>query len=336
MRFAVVDHDGLVVFHSDGTRSLQESFFKECEDDAALKSAVQELHDDLLTAYYLGRPTRMYITRLIGDGAFADPRWALVVFQDNAVLETLNLETLTLALIMFAAFGVARGAVSALLHFFAPSRWTKWFWPDDRKGWAYATVALVNAGVIALFVVDAGRLESMALLGRAAMLTAGAAIATYLIVTLMPASSRRTVVWRGFFWARATFLFVLAGVPAAACFQTAYDFETALLVKSERAHEDVDRAARSMRIGNRVVDRLALSTKRDSGFGIWDSIGIWDLGFGLGFEGGPANPESRNPESLIPNHESRLSTWSLRSGHRGSRASRDCASAALCSRCSAA
>ena len=262
MRFAVVDHDGLVVFHSDGTRSLQESFFKECEDDAALKSAVQELHDDLLTAYYLGRPTRMYITRLIGDGAFADPRWALVVFQDNAVLETLNLETLTLALIMFAAFGVVLGAVSALLHFFAPSRWTKWFWPDDRKGWAYATAALVDAGVIALFVVDAGRLESMALLGRAAMLTAGAAIATYLIVASMPASSRRTLVWREFFWARAAFLFVMAGVPAAACFQTAYDFETALLVKSERAHEDVDRAARSTRIGNRVVDRLALSTKR--------------------------------------------------------------------------
>src|SRR5205807_2040325 len=126
VRFAVVDHDGLVVFHSDGTRSLQESFFKECEDDAALKSAVQELHDDLLTAYYLGRPTRMYITRLIGDGAFANPLWALVVFQDNAVLETLNLETLTLALIMFAAFGVVLGAVSALLHFFAPSRRTKW------------------------------------------------------------------------------------------------------------------------------------------------------------------------------------------------------------------
>src|SRR5947199_658196 len=43
---------------------------------------------------------------------------------------------------------------------------------------------------------------------------------------------------------------------------------------------------------------------RDSGFGIRSGFGIWDLGFGLGFEGGPANPESRNPESLITNPDS--------------------------------
>src|SRR5947199_9799420 len=87
----------------------------------------------------------------------------------------------------------------------------------------------------------------------------------------------------------------MAGVRAAARVHMAYNFENALVMKGQCTLKDVDSAASSVRIGNRVVDRLALSTKRDSGFGIYDSIGIWDLGFGIGFEGGPANPESRIP-----------------------------------------
>lgn len=38
MRFAVVDRDGRVLFHSDANRSLNESFFQECDDDAALRA----------------------------------------------------------------------------------------------------------------------------------------------------------------------------------------------------------------------------------------------------------------------------------------------------------
>ena len=40
VRFAVLDRDGRVLFHSDGTRSVDESFFQECEDDPDLRSAV--------------------------------------------------------------------------------------------------------------------------------------------------------------------------------------------------------------------------------------------------------------------------------------------------------
>ena len=261
VRFAVIDSEGRVMYHADGARSLQESFFKECEDDPGLRSAVRGRRNASLTAYYLGRPMRMYVTPLFGTIPFSDPRWSLVVFQDNAVLDTLNLETLTLALVMFAAFGAVLAAGTALLHFHAPGgRRTKWFWPEERKAGAYVAAALVNAIAIVLFVIAASLLPAAPLLGTAAARTGSAAIATYLIITRSEPSSHRTIGWREFFWARAAFLFVIAGIPAVACFQAAYDFEMRLLVRSDQVHKKDDTKTRERRIRTRVVERLALSS----------------------------------------------------------------------------
>ena len=63
MQFAVIDEDGLVLFHSDPARGLQENFIQECEDDLTLRSIIFGRRGDFLTTSYRGRPHRLFVGR---------------------------------------------------------------------------------------------------------------------------------------------------------------------------------------------------------------------------------------------------------------------------------
>jgi hypothetical protein len=60
-QFAIVDKDGLVIFHSDFTRNLRENFFAETDQDMQIRSRVQMRAEGALGANYMGRSHRMYI-----------------------------------------------------------------------------------------------------------------------------------------------------------------------------------------------------------------------------------------------------------------------------------
>lgn len=252
MRFAVVDRTGRVLFHSDTNRRLNESFFQECEDDAALKAAVVGGASDTLTVSYLGRRHRLYVTPLEVAStfdSFSDPRWSLMVFQDSLVLETVNLETLTEAAAAFIAFGLLLAAGWGLVCLTWPAHGLKWFWPNDEKASRYHVAALTNGALIVIFLLLIARASPPWVLLGGFFVAIAAASSTFYIVRLSRLPPRAAGAWNGdFLLARATFLFAVAAVPAIACFQVAYDFETGLLVRRDALHLAQSFDARTERV----------------------------------------------------------------------------------------
>ena len=235
VQFAVVERTGRVVFHSDGGRSLTENFLQETEDNAAIRALISSRHRAALSSYYHGRRHRLYVMPLTVP-QFTDPGWSLIVFQESIIPETFNLETLTLAAALFAMFALVLAAVWAGACAISPRLAVKWFWPDERKGGRYQAVALVN-GVLGVLFLAALFLPSTPLLLVSGILVATSLAATFAIVVRRDWPYASNAPWRtNFLWARLSLLFVVAAMPAVACFQAAYDYEMGLFVRSGQLH----------------------------------------------------------------------------------------------------
>jgi hypothetical protein len=248
LQFAVLDSKGVVLFHSDPTRSLKENFIQETEDSLLLKSKILERRAASLTTFYRGRSHRLYIQPLT-LGPFANPGWSLIVFEDGLVPETVNLYTLTLAASMFALYAIVLAAAWAVAFAVSRTRATRWFWPEPGKGDRYRAVAIVN-GVLALPAIAGIYLLSPAAeINLTAAAVAAALFASHAIVVRngLPLAERST--WqRDFLRARTSLLLIIAAVPALVCFHAAYDFETRLFNTREHMRMVMDQRAREARI----------------------------------------------------------------------------------------
>ena len=234
VQFAVVDRNGLVLFHSDPARTLTENFFQESEESPKLKAMTAAHESGAMSARYLGRPHRFYVTPL-KVAPFADQRWSLITFEDRAVVETANLETLNLAASMFGLYAVVLGALWALSVWLMPDSFTKWLWPHAEKASRYRIAAVTaTAGGFACLGALA-LLTSTVALSVVLVLVAAALMVTFTI--LRGEGSARPASWPAdFFHARAALLFLLAAVPAIVCFRLAFAFETELHVTRGRSH----------------------------------------------------------------------------------------------------
>jgi hypothetical protein len=276
VQFAVVDSQGRVLFHSDSARSLVENFFQESEDSPKLRSLVAGRDSKATSARYLGRLCRFYVTPLdmtlagdpspLGDPRpFWNPGWSLVVFQDAAVVETANIQTINLALSMFAAYTLALGVTWALLGTLWPSALMKWLWPDPDKGPQYCYAAIVGAALGFVCLGARALLTPPMLVSAAAVLIVCATATMLLIVRVVPRSSRASATWpTDFFMARASVLFLLAVVPAVLCFHVAYDFHADLVVKRAQSRLASDLDDRARRIGTEAQG-MAICRESDPG-----------------------------------------------------------------------
>jgi hypothetical protein len=276
IHFAVVNTRGRVLFHSDPVKSLGENFFREAEDHAALRSIVAGRGTGRLSAPYFGRPHRLFVAPLVFEAskssvsssnaeAFEDPEWSLVVFQDVAIPESVNLGTVALAIMLFGGYALMTGIAWALLYWCWPAHVTKWFWPDRGNSSRYRPVAAFNflIGLLGLGVLWSSR--SSWAFGSALLLAVGATFATF-------AFTRRTSIPDGvssswpskFFWARASQLFASAIIPAIACYHVAYLHETDLVAWRGRVHLAHEQNARETRIES-FVRKVALCDTGDSG-----------------------------------------------------------------------
>jgi hypothetical protein len=261
--FAVVNGEGTVLFHSAANRRLQENFLTECEDDIRLRALLTGDHAQggSLTVSYRGHDQRLHVAPLTLDLPLPtlDPGWHLVVFQDSAIGDTINLETLTIASALFATYLGILAIAATLIHVCAPWQ-TKWFWPNPAKRAAYRAVALLNAGATATFVVlltvaTALNHPDVILVGTVA-LALGTTVATYRTIVGVRAQSgdRNRFTWgHSFFLARAAYLLVVAALPAIACFHVAYWFEATLLTNEESVEQAADATRRSDRIALRAA-----------------------------------------------------------------------------------
>jgi hypothetical protein len=251
VQFAVFDEKGQVVYHSDPTRSLNENFLKETQDNAQLRVAIQGRQAVPLTAQYLGIRHRMFVMPLGLPPVISDPRWSLAVFQPVEVPDTVNLEALIMTGAMFAWYCVTLAIAGAVAVVVAPARAKKWFWPDHTKIAAYRTAALVNLGLSATFLlVFARRSPPTIVVGAIGLALAGVA-ATFAVVTRETTSRATSRNWqRDFFLARLSFLVIAAAVPAMAFFQAAFTIETGVLVRRGDLHLERAHIARTDRIRN--------------------------------------------------------------------------------------
>lgn len=258
--YAVVDRDGLVLFHSVPNRRLRENFLKECEDDGHLRALLQEGRTDQIVVPYRGRNIRLSVSPLAFH-AFThddDPHWRLLTFQDAAIVDTVNLETVTVASLLFGFYGVLLAIVGAMMIRAGVQR-RNWFWPEPGKRAAYRTAALVNVAAIAwfaaIFRIGTALDRPDAILIASIVMAIAALVSAYWIVSRSPAADASdTFGWRHpFYLARAALLMVVAVLPAAACFHAAYTFETTLLAKSELTQLNTDKANLDARANKTVA-----------------------------------------------------------------------------------
>lgn len=293
VQFAVVDRSGLVLFHSDAARGLTENFFQESEDSPKLKSLVAGGDSGALSGHYLGRARRFYVTPL-DLAPFGDPRWSLLVFEDAAISETANLETINLAASMFVVYALALAALWAALVICWPGAFAKWLWPDCAKSRQYRFAAAVGASAGLLCIVALAVLTPAATLTTCAILILTALAAMFAIVRGGPVSSAESPTWLAdFVLARASLLFLIAAIPAMLCFHVAYAFHTDLTVKRGESHLASELGARARRI-NREAQRVAICTDSDPGSQSCAGVGplvarrtmdtLWDVHVPAAFE----------------------------------------------------
>jgi hypothetical protein len=253
VQFAVIDQAGLVLFHSDATRSLRENFFVECEENALLRSAVSGRRSAHLDASYLARSHAMYVMPL-ELSSFGDPHWSLVIFSDRTVMETVNLETLAASLLLFGIYSGFLAIAWVMLSALCPLLLQKWFWPDPSARRAYFGVVAVNAALVSLFLGRITHFEPAPMLVATALVVSVAFVSTFLLVTRKKVATRQFAEWEtAFHLARVSFLFAVAAVPAIACFLVAFNFQMTVVDKQNRAAVAALLAARNGRIKARAA-----------------------------------------------------------------------------------
>ncbi|HXM23833.1 MAG TPA: hypothetical protein VN948_21420 [Terriglobales bacterium] len=267
-QFAIIRPDGMVVFHSDWTRNLRENFFAETDQDQDVRSPVLMRADRAVVTNYMGRRHRLYIRAMRAN---QEDLWTVVVFRDSRLEETMNLEVLSLASIMFFLYAgvIALGLLVA--------HWTRrggvtgiWLWPDSRKARIYRQLLVVNGvAILLLFVIL--QLPALALLFCATFIPLGAMAFNVAALTRQPdqassmgggeetTSSRWRLEYVG---ACTTLLVVVAVLPCLSFFKVACDFEHKVFIEGSQlrlAAEIDDRAerVRSQYQGVDMDERLA-------------------------------------------------------------------------------
>jgi hypothetical protein len=146
--YAVVDHDGLVQFHSSSARDKVEDFFKECRQDAALKSLVINGASDRLQVNYLGKLQKMVVRPM---PYLAQPAASLIVFRDSNYFNTLNVACILVFALLSSLFCVPLLVALAFYTFWRRDYPLERLWPSAGKISKYVNVMAANACLAAAF-----------------------------------------------------------------------------------------------------------------------------------------------------------------------------------------
>lgn len=263
--YAVIAPDGQVLFHSDETRNLRENVFEETDRDPELRSAVYGRRAAWMDVSYLGRGHRLYVKPV------AELPWSLVVYENKQALRTVNLELLSVSLILFVVYcvlmlGAHWLAGLAVRRFGSDGRGlTVCLWPDPEKTRVYYRIAVLNSLLGLVFVLlsfkSDATLRAMAwlvlptgLLHGVIALRVGSGQSQSASVAGQDRS--KPMMFRSAYCLALFAHLVLIGVlPAVVLFTSGYDYETGLMIKHgqlelagalEQRAERVERNYRSL------------------------------------------------------------------------------------------
>jgi hypothetical protein len=105
--FAIFDHDGMVQFHSDTRKVINENFLEECGRDAKLRSYMDNGTSESIRLHYGYDDYQMYFTPLSRE-------WFLVTFYNRQHIGNLGSSVISFSLVSYAAILV----YIVLLHLF--------------------------------------------------------------------------------------------------------------------------------------------------------------------------------------------------------------------------
>ena len=262
-QFAVVDSDGKVIFHSDATRNLRENFFAETDEDQEIRSQVMMRGEGALTANYMGRGHRLYIHPMRAN---ANAPWSVIVFRDLRFEQTMNLEVLSLASILFLFYASAVAIVAGLTIWAQKGRGSgRWLWPDSRKAAAYQQLVIINGAGILLLLSLSEIPMKLALLFFALCIPVG--VLMWNLMALKKETDRtslddaekakRPSHWQmGYAGTCATLLAVVAVLPCLSFFKVAWDFENKLFIERNqlRLVDDMNARKQLLRSSYKGVD----------------------------------------------------------------------------------
>ncbi len=262
-QFAIVNKDGLVIFHSDFTRNLRENFFAETDQDMQIRSRVQMRTEGALGANYMGRSHRMYVRPMQPN---ADEVWSVIVFRDLRLEQTMNLEVLSVATIMFLGYALVAALAAGLTLWVKKGRGAaRWLWPDSRKTAIYRKLTILNGVAILLLLVLSEIPMKLALLFCAVCIPTG--VLVWNLVALKGEAERSSPVdaakektptrWQlRYAGTCATLLAAVAVLPCLSFFKVAWDFEQKLFIERSqlRLIDDVNARRQSLRTYYQGVD----------------------------------------------------------------------------------
>jgi hypothetical protein len=269
-QFAIINADGLVIFHSDATRNLRENFFAETDQDKEIRSRVLMRTEGALGANYLGRAHRLYVRPMRAN---ANELWSVVIFRDLRLEQTMNLEVLSLATILFLLYALAIALAAGLTIWLQKGRGAgRWLWPDSRKAAIYEQLARVNGVAILLLLVLSEIPLKLVLLICAVGIPA--AVLVWNLMALKREAERSSSVevaakttasrWQlGYTGTCATLLVAVAVMPCLFFFKVAWDFEQKLYVERSqlRLIDDVDARRQMVRSSYRGVQMTGYEEK---------------------------------------------------------------------------
>jgi hypothetical protein len=158
--FALIAHNGDVLFHSDSRLSLTHNLFEETGQDPDLRATVDAGDTAFLHGRYWGRRHRFFVTPL------GQTPWTLVVFRKEDLLRAANVEVVTKAGALAVAYTLATVVPPFLTYAFALRRRGPWLWPARERGLVYLELTLaltVMAFLAARSIQNGGATRVMAL-----------------------------------------------------------------------------------------------------------------------------------------------------------------------------
>lgn len=235
--YAVIGSSGQVLFHSDEVKNLEEQFFAECENDRWLRAAVFSRADRFINTTYLGKGHRLYVSPLSGTP------WMLVVFQDKQIPRTINLELLTLSIVLYLGFAVIMSVLISVIYLPNRNERINWLWPDPKRASRYELLIAANLVIGCIFVVALMMKSGWFLIACCVTIPVLATVIGTLVLrkkeqdqipddTSDVAGSGRFLSYRtGYAIAFAGFVAIVSMLPPVGFFEVARNFELKLMVK---------------------------------------------------------------------------------------------------------
>jgi hypothetical protein len=161
MGFAFVRPDGLVLYHSDHDRILNENLFRETENSRALVDAVTTHSERIVEGRYRGNDVTFYVRPI--HEVFGIP-WTIVVFRDIEPWQMLEwqvgLDVLLLYLLLWALPVLAIPCVLAYMKRRRKRSWNdcciaalRRVWPMDGALACYRGILTIEAALAAVFLI---------------------------------------------------------------------------------------------------------------------------------------------------------------------------------------